>query len=73
VKLIAACGMLDIDDPQPAITVMMPEIDAGERGHLACRARRLAGYFPYNFLRLTPSQRHVSLRAVRPPKNNYEN
>jgi hypothetical protein len=28
IKLIAACGALDIDDPQPAITVMMPdEID----------------------------------------------
>lgn len=27
VKLIAACGALDIDDPQPAITVMLPEED----------------------------------------------
>ena len=27
VKLIAACGALDIDDPQPAITVMMPDED----------------------------------------------
>ena len=27
VKLIATCGPLDIDDPQPAITVMMPEED----------------------------------------------
>jgi len=27
VKLIAQCGPLDIDDPQPAITVMMPEED----------------------------------------------
>jgi hypothetical protein len=25
VKLIATCGPLDMDDPQPAITVMMPE------------------------------------------------
>jgi hypothetical protein len=25
VKLIAACGALDLDDPQPAITVMLPE------------------------------------------------
>jgi hypothetical protein len=25
VKLIATCGALDIDDPQPAITVQMPE------------------------------------------------
>jgi hypothetical protein len=25
VKLIAACGALDVDDPQPAITVMMPD------------------------------------------------
>ena len=25
VKLIATCGALDIDDPQPAITVMMPD------------------------------------------------
>jgi hypothetical protein len=25
VKLIATCGPLDIDDPQPAITVMMPD------------------------------------------------
>jgi hypothetical protein len=27
VKLIAQCGALDIDDPQPAITVMMPDED----------------------------------------------
>ncbi len=27
VKLIAACGANDIDDPQPAITVMMPGED----------------------------------------------
>jgi len=27
VKLIATCGPLDIDDPQPAITVMMPAED----------------------------------------------
>ena len=27
VKLIAPCGPLDIDDPQPAITVMMPDED----------------------------------------------
>jgi hypothetical protein len=27
VKLIAACGALDIDDPAPAITVMMPDED----------------------------------------------
>ena len=27
VKLIATCGPLDIDDPQPAITVMMPGED----------------------------------------------
>ncbi len=25
VKLVASCGPLDIDDPPPAITVMMPE------------------------------------------------
>ena len=25
VKVIATCGALDIDDPQPAITVMMPD------------------------------------------------
>jgi hypothetical protein len=25
VKLIATCGALDMDDPQPAITVMLPE------------------------------------------------
>jgi hypothetical protein len=25
VKLIATCGALDVDDPQPAITVMMPD------------------------------------------------
>jgi len=27
VKLIATCGAMDIDDPQPAITVMMPDED----------------------------------------------
>jgi hypothetical protein len=27
VKLIATCGPLDIDDPAPAITVMMPDED----------------------------------------------
>ena len=27
VKLIAQCGPLDIDDPQPAITVLMPDED----------------------------------------------
>jgi hypothetical protein len=27
VKLIATCGALDIDDPAPAITVMMPDED----------------------------------------------
>ena len=27
IKLIAACGPLDIDDPQPAITVMLPDED----------------------------------------------
>jgi len=27
VKLIAMCGALDMDDPQPAITVMMPDED----------------------------------------------
>jgi hypothetical protein len=27
IKLIAVCGPLDIDDPQPAITVMMPDED----------------------------------------------
>ena len=27
IKLIATCGALDIDDPQPAITVMMPDED----------------------------------------------
>jgi hypothetical protein len=27
VKLIATCGALDIDDPQPAITVAMPDED----------------------------------------------
>jgi hypothetical protein len=25
IKLIATCGALDVDDPQPAITVMMPD------------------------------------------------
>ena len=27
VHLIAACGALDMNDPQPAITVMMPDED----------------------------------------------
>ena len=27
VKLIATCGPLDMDDPQPAITIMMPDED----------------------------------------------
>ena len=27
VKLVATCGAMDIDDPQPAITVMMPDED----------------------------------------------
>jgi len=27
VKLIAVCGPLDMDDPQPAITVMLPDED----------------------------------------------
>ena len=27
IKLIAMCGALDIDDPQPAITVMLPDED----------------------------------------------
>ena len=27
VKLVATCGPLDIDDPQPAITMMMPDED----------------------------------------------
>ena len=27
VKLIASCGPLDIDDPQPAITIMLPDED----------------------------------------------
>ena len=27
VKLIATCGPLDLDDPQPAITVMLPDED----------------------------------------------
>ena len=27
VKLIATCGALDIDDPRPAITVMLPDED----------------------------------------------
>jgi len=27
VKLVATCGSLDIDDPRPAITVMMPDED----------------------------------------------
>ena len=27
VKLVAACGALDMDDPQPAITIMLPDED----------------------------------------------
>ena len=27
IKLVATCGPFDIDDPQPAITVMMPDED----------------------------------------------
>jgi hypothetical protein len=27
IKLIATCGPLDIDDPQPAITIMLPDED----------------------------------------------
>ena len=27
IKLIATCGALDIDDPQPAITIMLPDED----------------------------------------------
>jgi hypothetical protein len=27
VKLVAMCGALDIDDPQPAITIMLPDED----------------------------------------------
>ena len=27
IKLVAVCGPLDIDDPQPAITIMMPDED----------------------------------------------
>ena len=27
VKLVATCGPLDMDDPRPAITVMMPDED----------------------------------------------
>jgi len=27
VKLVAACGALEMDDPQPTITVMMPDED----------------------------------------------
>ena len=27
VKLVASCGALDMDDPQPAITVMLPDED----------------------------------------------
>ena len=27
IKLIATCGALDMDDPQPAITVMLPDED----------------------------------------------
>ena len=37
VTLIAACGALDIDDPQPAITVMMPDESGAAE---ACRAGR---------------------------------
>ena len=27
IKLVAVCGALDIDDPQPAITIMLPDED----------------------------------------------
>ena len=27
IKLVAMCGPLDIDDPQPAITIMLPDED----------------------------------------------
>jgi len=27
VKLIATCGALDVEDPQPAITIMRPDED----------------------------------------------
>jgi hypothetical protein len=27
IKLVAMCGALDIDDPQPAITIMLPDED----------------------------------------------
>jgi hypothetical protein len=27
VKLVAMCGALDIDDPQPSITIMLPDED----------------------------------------------
>jgi hypothetical protein len=27
IKLIATCGALDMDDPQPAITIMLPTED----------------------------------------------
>lgn len=27
IKLIATCGPLDVDDPQPAITIMLPDED----------------------------------------------
>lgn len=27
IKLVATCGPLDLDDPQPAVTVMMPDED----------------------------------------------
>jgi hypothetical protein len=27
VKLIATCGALDMDDPQPAITILLPDED----------------------------------------------
>ena len=27
IKLIAVCGPLDLDNPQPAITVMLPDED----------------------------------------------
>src|SRR5215475_14322067 len=30
IKLIATCGPLDIDDPQPAITIMMPDEDKNQ-------------------------------------------
>jgi len=37
VKLIATCGPLDLDDPQPAITVMLPDEDRRPRPSLSRR------------------------------------